>query len=85
MSGNKFKETLVFPASATLAGVYFYKQHRELFISSIILNPFFLVLFWGDSNKFDSEKQIRIYNIIKLFIYKWYIYMEMDIVNVRYI
>jgi hypothetical protein len=47
MSGNKFKETLVFPASATLAGVYFYKQHRELFISSIILNPFFFSFFFG--------------------------------------
>jgi hypothetical protein len=48
MFRNKFKETLVFPASATLAGVYFYKQHRELFISSIILNPFFLpLLFLG--------------------------------------
>ena len=43
MFRNKFKETLVFPASATLAGVYFYKQHRELFISSIILNPFFFL------------------------------------------
>jgi len=55
MFRNKFKETLVFPASATLAGVYFYKQHRELFISSIILNPFFsLFFFWGDSSKFDK-------------------------------